>query len=57
MKVYEVTLEKGTNPCLEKDLPTIIDMLKDCDIDDEITIKVIEMSEEEFKALPDWDGP
>jgi hypothetical protein len=57
VKVYDVQPDKGLDSCCETDFDVIVDgYLRDAQPGDIITIKVLEMEESEFKALPECMG-
>ena len=64
MRVYSVSLHDGACPYTEKLKDTLFaglsDMLDEMAADDQndrIQIQVLEMSEDEYAALPEWSGP
>ena len=61
MKVYQITLAKETCPFTEKTIAKAIEGIKSeldgAEVGQEITIKVLEMTEQEYDALPEWMGP
>lgn len=57
MKVYKVTPGPGLNPCIEKDPNAVLVWLEESEPGEMITIEVKEMTEAEFEALPEYEGP
>ena len=57
MKVYEVTPDKGLNTCTEKDIDGVIEWLDMLEIGETMTIKIKNISESEYEALPEYEGP
>ena len=61
MKVYQITPGQGCCPHTEKSIKEAIEMLgmwlEESDGEDLITIKSLEMTEEEYDNLPEWNGP
>jgi len=57
MKVYKVTPDTDLNPCSEKSIDNVIPWLEMAEIGEKITIEVIEMTEAEYDALPEYRGP
>lgn len=61
MRVYKVTPGEGNNSYVESDLRIVAEQLPDWLIDielgEKVTVDVLEMSEEEYKALPEYMGP
>jgi len=57
MKVYEIECFPSANTCIEKDLKRMFVWFEEANIEDEIKIKVLEMSEEEYENLPEFEGP
>lgn len=63
MKVYEIKLFKSASPYVSKSIDDVLDHIR-AEIeelavyeDDTITISCINMTEEEYENLPDWEGP
>ena len=59
MKVYEITSENEGSPLIigsMKQLEDNVGTIGDWEIGEAMTIKVIEMSQEDFDNLPEWDG-
>jgi hypothetical protein len=57
IKVYEIQPDKGLAICCEISTDVIKDgYLDDAQVGDIITIKVIEMEESEYEALPECMG-
>jgi len=56
MKVYRVS-PRGYNPFYEKDAGAIIEWIEYLEIGDGLIITVKEMTEGEYKALPEYQGP
>lgn len=57
MKVYQVTPDKDLCPCTEKDPKAVLVWLEESEIGAVTTIDVMEMTEEEYNALPEYMGP
>lgn len=61
MLVYEVTPDKGCCAHTEDSISSAIlsahEWLKESDEGTELTIKVIEMSKEDYDNLPEYEGP
>ncbi len=64
MRVYRVSLHNGACPYTEKDkdvlfagLSDMLDEMAANDQNDRIQIQVLEMSKDEYAALPEWSGP
>ena len=64
IRVYSVSLFNGACPYTEKDKNTLLsglgemlDEMEADDQDDRIQIRVLEMTEAEYAALPEWSGP
>ena len=64
MRVYSVSLHEGACPYTEKEKDVLFEGLSDMldemtsdDQSDRITIRVLEMTEAEYAALPVWRGP
>lgn len=57
MKVYKIG-PRGFNKAIEKDPALAVEgWLSDADVGDVIEITVMEMSEEKYNKLPEYDGP
>ena len=59
MRVYEITSENEGSPLIigsMKQLEDNVGNIGDWEIGEAMTIKVIEMSQEDFDNLPEWDG-
>ena len=56
MKAYKMG-PSGLNTCIEKDPKAIMLWLDECEVGDKFEIEVLEMSEEEYEALPEYAGP
>lgn len=65
MKCYKITIEQGANPYIAKDVKEVLDFMKTDfeeaaewgEVGDIKKIETIEMTKDEFKNLPEWDGP
>ena len=59
MKVYEVISANEGSPLIigsMKQLEDNVGTIEDWEVGETMTIKVIEMSQEDFDNLPEWDG-
>jgi hypothetical protein len=56
MKVYKMG-PMGFNKCIEKDYKAILCWLEEAEVGDGFTIEVLEMTEKEYNALPEYWGP
>jgi len=56
MKVYKMG-PSGLNKCIEKDPKAIMLWLDECEVGDAFFIEVLEMTETEYNALPEYMGP
>ena len=56
MRVYKI-MPVHCNPCCEKDLEDVKVWLKEAPVGESIMIRVLEMTEEEYKNLPEYMGP
>ena len=57
MRVYKIG-PQGFNQAIETDPETaVMGWLTDAEVGDVIEITVMEMTEKEYKALPEYDGP
>jgi len=57
MKVFEIQPEPGYNPCVEDKVQGILSWLEEADDGDVFTIRVKEMSREEYAKFPEYVGP
>ena len=57
MKVYRITPGPGMNPCCEKDIKEILTWFEEAEVGDVIKVRVMEMPEAEYNALPKYMGP
>jgi hypothetical protein len=57
MKVYEVWMCPHCTPFIDTNPDTVRVVLEEAEVDETITVQVLEMSEEEVNALPEWMGP
>ena len=57
IKVYEVEPGKGANRCTERKIEDVLVWLEESEPGDVITIRVIEMDEQEYNSLPEFLGP
>lgn len=57
MKVYNVLPGKGLNKCTEKTVSEVMFWIQDLEVGDTLTIRVLEMSESDYNALPEFQGP
>jgi len=57
MKVYEVTPSKGSNTCTEKEIAGVIAWLEISEPGETMVIKIKNMSESSYEALPEYEGP
>ncbi len=57
MKVYRVEPDKGLNKCTEKHIQDILVWFEESEPGSVITIEVLEMSEDDYDALPEYMGP
>jgi len=57
MKVYEVTPSKGSNTCTEKEIAGVIAWLEISEPGETMVIKIKNMSESDYEALPEYEGP
>jgi len=57
MKVYEVDVGQGLNRCTEKDIKILSVWFEEASIGETITIRIKEMSEEEYGSLPEFMDP
>lgn len=57
MKVYEVSVGEELNPCTERDPASVLVWLEEAEAGATVTIRVKQMSESEYAALPEYVGP
>lgn len=57
MKVFKVWPGEGLNPCIEKDPSACLTWLEESEQGEIIKIEVLEMTEAEYDALPEYMGP
>lgn len=57
MKVFKVWPGVDLNPCCEKTLDAVSYWLDMAENGDTIKIEIIEMTESEYDALPEYTGP
>jgi hypothetical protein len=57
MKVFKVWPSVDLNPCIEKDPSACMVWLEESEPGDVIKIEVLEMTEAEYDALPEYTGP
>jgi len=57
MKVFRITPGVGCNPCCEKQANSIVTWLEEAEVGETITVKILEMSENEYSELPEYMGP
>lgn len=57
MKIYKVYPEIQSNACCEKNIENVISWIENAEIGDMISIKIINMTEEEYNLLPEFMGP
>jgi len=57
MKVYKITPLPDFNPCTEKDIKDLMIWLEESEPGDSFKVDVLEMTEEEYAALPEYMGP
>ena len=57
MKIFKVCPSVGLNPCIEKDPSACLAWLEESEPGDVIKIEVLEMTEAEYDALPEYTGP
>jgi hypothetical protein len=55
-KYWRITFFEGSKPVVVP-VGAIPDIIEDCEVGDKLALECIEMSEKEFKNLPEWDGP
>ena len=56
MIVYKIDPKGGLNPVIEKRLQDVLAHLQDSVPGDKWEITVMDMTEEEYEALPEWVG-
>jgi hypothetical protein len=57
MKVYKIYPGKDLNPCCEKNPEAVLIWLEESELGEEIKIKILEMTEDEYEKLPEYTGP
>lgn len=57
MKVFKVWPGVDLNPCCEKDANAVLVWLEESQPNEIIKIEVLEMTEAEYDALPEYMGP
>ena len=57
MKVFKVWPGVDLNPCCEKDPAAALIWLEEAEPGEVIKIEVMEMTEKEYEALPEYEGP
>ena len=61
MKVYEITPCKNCSPYVDPTIKATIEGLKswldEAPVGDVITIRVLQMTSDEYRALPEYEGP
>jgi hypothetical protein len=61
MKVFNIFPGKDCNPHCERYLENAVDSIREWllngDPGEVVKIEILEMSEEEYSALPEWEGP
>ena len=57
MNVFKVWPGEGLNPCIEKDPSACLTWLEESEPGDTVKIEVLEMTEAEYDALPEYMGP
>ena len=57
MNVFKVWPGEGLNPCIEKDPSACLTWLEEAEPGDTVKIEVLEMTEAEYDALPEYMGP
>lgn len=57
MKVFKVWPGADLNPCCEKDANAVLVWLEESQPNEIIKIEVLEMTEAEYDALPEYMGP
>lgn len=56
MRVYEIKIHVGFNTLCESTLEGVVEVIKNCQVGDKLTIEIEEMSEIEFNGLPEFQG-
>ena len=56
MRVYEIKIQAGFNTMCENTLEGVMEVIKNCQVGDKLTIEIEEMSEIEFNGLPEFSG-
>ena len=56
MKVYRIEHEEMGSGPTEPNARALADFFEDCDIGETLTVTVCEMEQEDFDALPEWQG-
>ena len=57
MKVFEIGPDAGHNRCNEKEAKAVLVWLEEAEVGDVITIRIKEMTAEDYSALPEFLGP
>ncbi len=57
MKVFEVSPGPGLNRCTEKDAARVLVWLEEASPGETITVRVKDMGEVDYAALPEYAGP
>lgn len=57
MRVYEIQPDEDCNWCTEKDYHQVLVWLQEAEVGVVITVRVKEMTEEAYAALPEYMGP
>lgn len=57
MKVFKVCPGEGLNICVEKGPSACLEWLEESEPGDVIKIEVLKMTEAEYGALPEYEGP
>lgn len=57
MRVYEINPGTGLNHCTEKDPSMVLVWLEEASVGDVVCVRVKEMTESEYAALPEYVGP
>ncbi len=55
-RIYRVQANGG-EPCCEKDTESVMEWIRNADMDDIIAITVIELPEGVYEQLPEFEGP
>jgi hypothetical protein len=56
-RIYKVSPGKSLNPCCEDDIKNVMSWLQEAEAGEVITIEILEMTPEEYDALPEYMGP